>query len=66
MINVGAGHHGLLGLLEQEGFEVMILNKNGEWYPFAYAQDYKNFRDLQALAQKPVVSNAVSSSITTA
>lgn len=45
-INVGYGHHGLLGKLEKEKFEIMILNKNGEWYPFSYLQSYADFRKL--------------------
>jgi hypothetical protein len=44
IINVGFGHHGLLGLLENEQFEIMILNKSGETYPFHYTQDYEVFK----------------------
>gem|GEM_PF-3563967 len=43
-INVGYGHHGLLSLLEEEKFEILILNKKGEAYPFRYTQSYETFR----------------------
>lgn len=43
-INVGYGHHGLLSFLEEEKFEILILNKKGEAYPFRYTQSYETFR----------------------
>ena len=43
-MNVGYGHHGILSILEKEGFEVWILSKKGEAYPFQYTQSYAAFQ----------------------
>jgi hypothetical protein len=43
-INIGYGHHGILGLLEKEEFEVSILNKTEEAFSFLYRQSYEAFQ----------------------
>lgn len=43
-INVGYGHHGILRILESEGFEIFILNTKGEAFPFLYTQNYEAFQ----------------------
>ncbi len=50
VMNMGCGHHGILKLLEDDGFKVMIFNKNGEPFPFAYTQAFASY--TQAVLEK--------------
>ncbi len=50
VMNMGFGHHGILKLLEDDGFKVMIFNKDGEPFPFSYTQAFASY--VQAVAKK--------------